>query len=81
MEAIHNFQRLIKFLNDMTKIIKELINTNEAEAIQQSKENGEAKYLGLFTDSQGQWINKKLYKKGKLIMNEIINLSKNSIVL
>lgn len=63
----------------MTKIIKEDILTNEADAIEQSK-NGEAKYLGLFTDSQGQWLNKKLYKKGKLIMNEIYNLS-NSIVL
>jgi len=63
-----------------TKIIKEDIHTNEMEAIQKSKENGEAKYLGFFTDNKGKWINKKLYKKGKLIMNEIYNLT-NSIVL
>jgi len=65
----------------MTKIIKEKdIYTNEMEAIQQSKETGEAKYLGFFRDEKGEWLNKKLYQRGKLIMNEIYNLSK-SIVL
>jgi hypothetical protein len=64
----------------MTKIIKEDIHTNEMEAIQKSKENGEGKYLGFFRDDKGEWINKKLYQRGKLIMNEIYNLT-NSIVL
>jgi len=69
-----------KILDMTTKVIKEQIHTNENEAIQQSKENGEARYLGFFRDDKGEWLNKKLYKKGKLILNEIYNLT-NSIVL